>query len=302
MKKLKNTNFLKLGILLFSISLLITNCQQDDNQYLETKSIKNPAFKISKINANKIQQNKLLSNKLQDFKLKFIESKNGIQNKNIHSSQYNFSIDTDYATYIENEQGTYHSYTFQVFRDVDNGLLENLFFSLQPDGTYKTILVAYTLTQKDKENFSKGFPLDLIDKVTYSTINYDLTSNLFSKIENCIYVSYSHCGLGNDHPEGYFSNGEECDGYEISTMRLCTDGSGGGSYAPIGYPVNSENTYNTSTNTSAGTGGTNTGATTTTNPDVTSPTGVLLSFELLIPVKVYTLFRTKLDSYFDVDF
>ena len=70
-------------------------------------------------------------------------------NQNTYTGETTFTINRDVANYME--YGAYHSYTFPVSRSVDNGLLENLLLSLQNDGTYKSILIAYDVTEIEKK-------------------------------------------------------------------------------------------------------------------------------------------------------
>ncbi len=112
MRQTQIKTYLKLAILLFGIPLLLYNCQKDDDFINHTENVSESEYKISKIGKSKIQANKQLKNKL----IKLAESLESLKqrtgNKTVVSSEFDFSINTDYATYIENSDGTYHSYTF----------------------------------------------------------------------------------------------------------------------------------------------------------------------------------------------
>lgn len=139
--------FLFLGTMSFFFA-----CQKDEQTFHvhPSEPITQLPFTISKINNNKISENKALLSQLNNLQEKLKEKSRSVQEKTAYSSEYDFYVETDYATYIENQDGSYHSYTFPMWRLEDNGLLENMFFSLQPGGTYKTFIVSYALPNRSK--------------------------------------------------------------------------------------------------------------------------------------------------------
>ncbi|MBT4996512.1 MAG: hypothetical protein HOM88_08595 [Hellea sp.] len=138
MKKKRPQNYLKLVMLVIGVSLLLTTCEKEEEpQFLEQIETKNLSpFKVSKIDNSTLNKNEKIQNKL------FSINDNSIttQNRTIYSNQYEFYINTDNVSYIENLDATYHSYTFPIYRNTENGLLENLLLSLQPDGSYKALI------------------------------------------------------------------------------------------------------------------------------------------------------------------
>ena len=141
MKHLKTA--LKLLVLLTVIGFMATGCQKEDitNHHSNRQAPENPPFKVHKIFSDEISKNKSITNTLKSFEQELTKNRQSSQNKEVYSSEFDFTIETDYATYIENEDGSYHSYTFPIIRTEDNGLLENLLLSLKPDGSYKTFMV-----------------------------------------------------------------------------------------------------------------------------------------------------------------
>ena len=84
--------------------------------------------------------------------------------RTVHNTEFDFTVDTNIANYIE--YGSYHSYTFEVNRTIDNGLIENLLLSLQQDGTYRAFLIAYDLTEDEKEQAQNGIDIDVTGKIS----------------------------------------------------------------------------------------------------------------------------------------
>jgi hypothetical protein len=130
MKNRKN-NFIKLGIFLFGISLLLYNCEKEVIN-TEQEVIDKSKYSVSEIGFSKVQKNTNLIQKLDELtkKKKKVQSKN-THSKSVYSSEYDFTVNTDFGKYLESKDRKYHSYTFPVTRKIDNGLLENLLVTLQ---------------------------------------------------------------------------------------------------------------------------------------------------------------------------
>ncbi|WP_179317970.1 hypothetical protein [Winogradskyella undariae] len=134
MKKHKLKSYLKLGILLFGISILITNCEKEDVNVVEDNSTANPSISFKRINESEFLSNKKAKEQLKAFNNNSVSNIN-ILARTVYNPTYDFTVDTDYANYLE--YGNYHSYTFSVIRDeVNNNLIENFVLNLQNDGTY----------------------------------------------------------------------------------------------------------------------------------------------------------------------
>ena len=152
MKKKKLNRLLKFGILLFGVSFFVSCNKDDDLTSEQNKGIKQTEFKITKIGKSKFEKNTKLKSKLTKLSENLEKSNSNIQNKTVVSNEYGFTIDTDQANYIESADASYHSYTFYIQRDIETDALENLLFSLKPDGTYKISLIAYNTTAQEKED------------------------------------------------------------------------------------------------------------------------------------------------------
>jgi len=171
-------SFVKLVVILLGISFFFIACQEETIKPMDEQN--SPGFKIETIHTKQIQQNReLIEN------LKFIEQKTKPKAENtmarqIYDSVYGFTIDTSIAQYIE--YGNYHSYTFSVERDVDNGLTENLFLSLQNDGSYKAFLVSYNLTPEERDRLLNSEDIDLSEegKIEWQEIDIN-PDNVFQR-------------------------------------------------------------------------------------------------------------------------
>ena len=116
MKRHRIKNYLKLGILLFGVSLFMTRCE---SEYIETEKTTN-RYSVKRIYTNEIKENKEVVNALGKFNDQETENNSSQYSKEIYNSYYDFSIETDEAFYIEYDE--YHSYTFNVYRNNDNPL------------------------------------------------------------------------------------------------------------------------------------------------------------------------------------
>lgn len=224
--KTRKLNFLKIGILFFGITILLWNCEKEE---FEKEVVKKGNYSVSKINFSDIKQNTQLIQKLEKFsKKKKKEEINdtNTQNKDVYSSEYDFTINTDFINFVESRKGNYHSYTFPIEREIDNGLVENLLVSLKKDGSYDFSLISYNITQQEKLKLHYGEQVDLNNKVDIIKIN-NVLDDYFSKTMymGCADIGVSSCAEGN-HPGGV-SNGVACPAQSISYYRVCNVDRGG---------------------------------------------------------------------------
>ncbi|HLV38785.1 hypothetical protein [Xanthomarina sp.] len=205
------------------------SCQKEDDSFIKqehTSQTSRTKYSITKIDYQTVQQNNRLVNSITKIKEQTGTKGSSSQNRLVHSSTYDFYIDTDVATYMENANGSYHSYTFPVIRDNPSVALENILFSLQADGTYKVSLVSYNLSESEKEALFNGQFVDLTNKASIETIDSQaLIDETLASMDqgNCTTLIITYCSHGN-HPEGY-DNGSPCPGYEIMFASVCSGGS-----------------------------------------------------------------------------
>jgi len=248
-------DYFKLGVLLLGISLALVNCQKDDNtDLIEEVSSAKARFSISKVGASEIIKNQQLVGKLEKIELEKKKKKQiSSSNKEVYSSEYDFTIITDYASYIESLDGTYHSYTFPILRGFETVYTENILFSLQEDGTYETSIVTYNVTSDEKELLTQRIPVNLEGKVSFTGIDSDnLLIDIFSKV-GCTYTIEEYCNC-NVHPDenGFSSCHSSC--YEIIISETCpVDTSGGAGPGPTD-PTDPTDPTNTDTTTPSGSG------------------------------------------------
>ena len=179
-------NKLKLALLFLVISISFQNCEKDDDlKVLESSQNQEKSpFKISKIGKAEIEGNKLLGSKLNKLILEVNKNRINAQNKTVYSSEHDFYINTDYATYLESEDATYHSYTFNILRIAEIDGIENLVFSLNPDSSYDAHIVTYNVSSVERELIFDGLYVDLTDKMSSVAIenNFNM-SDVFSKAD-----------------------------------------------------------------------------------------------------------------------
>jgi len=84
--KNRKTNFIKLGILLFGISIFLLNCQKEETQTLNQQNL----WKVNDITKNELDNKSEIKSFLQELK-----TKKNVKNtsKKENDSLYNFIID-----------------------------------------------------------------------------------------------------------------------------------------------------------------------------------------------------------------
>lgn len=252
--KQKIKNYLKFGILLFGVSLILTNCQKDDDFHSTNKNpntINKSNYKIKNINLKDLQRNKSVFQKVSKINFK-------TANKIVNDTINGFSIDTETGIYIEN--GNYHSYTFRIDRATPNNfLLENLVLS-KKDTSYQTILYQYNITQEEFNLISQQQFVNLEGKITLTLIdNNTLGENILGKYffnGNCyqndyVYVEGQTCGGTGDQNHTYLEaiSGQYCSqlgtefgptpsGYVYQSVQVACDATTGGGINNSNTPIN----------------------------------------------------------------
>ena len=93
-----------------------------------------------------------------------------------------FVIDTTSISFIESPDKTYHSYTFLVEDNEENNGLDNVFFSLMLDGSYKTFLAHYDISDDEINQLSVGETLNITDKWSFTEINPNQVVNSDARV------------------------------------------------------------------------------------------------------------------------
>lgn len=235
----KIANLLKLGIFLFGFSMLLWNCQENEETIPRAK-IENE-FTVTTIGRKQLIKNNVVNNRVEKINNKKQQQKSTETNSN------DFVVIKDFITYIENNDGTYHSYTFPIKRTTtENYNLENLIISLNKDGSYKAVLVTYYFfNEQERNEFKINKGRNYNGEISYKEVTSEgLVSSLLAKedVMNCIYVIYESCSYGN-HVGGMLDDGSTCPGYTTSFDRVCTS-RGGTDDSDTNTPTNPEDSSN----------------------------------------------------------
>ncbi|MXS69908.1 hypothetical protein GSF70_01600 [Flavobacteriaceae bacterium W22] len=118
--------------------------------------------------------------------------------------------------YIENGPN-YHTYTFHIRRDnaPADAPLENLLLAPLPDGTYKEMLITYTLTEAEKAKLQAGLFVDTRGKTEVTRLEngtFNGSSQLARQVCTTSSYSYWEACSGNQQHDG--SNYESCPIYQ----------------------------------------------------------------------------------------
>ncbi|OBX23567.1 MULTISPECIES: hypothetical protein [Bizionia] len=243
MKQTQITNYLKLGILLFGISLVLVNCQKDDDfiKKTNTEEIIIKPITISSIQRNQVAQNKEVWNKIERIKTELTVFNASYQNRTVYSDGTGLSLETDFATLIQFENG-YHSYTFLVNNTPEGEGLQNVLLSLQEDGSYKEFLVHYNITDQEIELLDNGQEVDFVDRLTITEIDGGFSDQLFSRLfyeDDCKRVDFqpNTCSSGNHEygdtscnyigDDNIYTQEALPGGTYTTTLKPCSSTSGG---------------------------------------------------------------------------
>ncbi len=137
---------------------------------------------------------------------------------------------------------------------------------MKSDGTYKTSILTYNITKKEKENIFNGMPVDLTNKINSRVIiDAQLISNIFNKAGDCEgYILQEWCTSGTHPDENGFN---DCKPEYYNSDRI---------YFGCGYPgspVNNGSPFNPSPGGPVGPGTSGGGGGTSDDDDVSVPTG-----------------------------
>jgi len=254
--KTKINTYLKLGVLLFGISLFMTNCNNDDQSIIDEsqKEQTTPLILSQKIPFSEAMHFNKLETKINEIKDKLNNS--SIQNRVEENEDIIILTDeVSYTTYAST-----YTYTFKVLRAQPQAFIENivLHYNIESDN-YDEYLVQYHISADEFINLNSGEFLESSENVTI----IDLENGFFdsnTQARGCDRVCntiYTDCSSGEHHsgnvgswgsctasesPSAYQSCTVICD--EISAGDSSTGGgmspSGGGSSAVVSNPFPTE--------------------------------------------------------------
>ncbi|MCO6175169.1 hypothetical protein NHF50_08920 [Flavobacterium sp. NRK F10] len=177
MKKIlfkKNTLLLReVCFVLLTLFLLFTfaNCERENEATNSVQESHLDELRVQKIPEKEAFKNTELVQKLSKIAQKG-ESANG---KIIYDSIYNFTIDTDYAIFIDD--GISQTYTFPVIRSNQNYISENLVIKLEGSNT-QAILVDYGIDISLMKNMS----LEQIEQLNERYFLIDLDTSVYTNL------------------------------------------------------------------------------------------------------------------------
>jgi uncharacterized protein YfkK (UPF0435 family) len=235
-KRNKFTKLLKIGILLFTVSLSLWNCEKDPIIEHAHQSI-NSTSTFSRTLINDLIETDKTFSKLSE---NYLVDKLKKRNSSLKNTSNNLIITSDTVSVVEKEN--YKSYTIRIKRSGEEYDTENLVIE-EKDGIKSAYILSYLFDNQWVVNRLKGIHNPPKGKIYYS--KYDI-SNLtsktttLSKAGSCSYVTISiiapcscgdyyisqcsGCSYGQKYPTSY------------TTSQLVCD-SGGGSENDFGSPL-----------------------------------------------------------------
>ncbi len=148
--------FKKLTVFLYICLALFAYSCSEENDFVKEQN-QGEKIIVRKMSFNEFSKNPAILSKLNQVK-----NKETLAGRIVYDSIHDFYINTDYCVYLEKEGKT--SYTFALYRDVDNGKTENLVLSSKDDGSFESKMVIYDITAAEKELITIGAYIDFLNK------------------------------------------------------------------------------------------------------------------------------------------
>lgn len=168
--KTKINQLIKIGILTFGVALFFLTSCETDNESIQTNQ--EQQFSIKEVAFTEFNTNSRLLDKISSIERTPKNKTNTASRTNSPDEAYD--INTNHAIYIENSDGTHHTYTFAVNSQDESPELENIVLSLQEDGSYKAYLTKYNLTEQELADLDNGLELNVSEESTSITeVSYD---------------------------------------------------------------------------------------------------------------------------------
>lgn len=232
-------HFALYGALIFSF----INCEYEEKNET-TIILQEKSFTVKRLKFDEISKNSKVIEKLNKLN-KNRKSNKDENGKIIYSTENEFYVDTSYADYIVDENGKY-SYTFKVFRNDPEYLLENIVLSSNDSLGFDLHFVQYDITLLELNQLKNGELLNLSQKtLVYKISDNSFINQLFNKslivdigTPGCLisinFVQGSHCGCEEQHPYGAACTCSipAINDTIIFTWGACPTESGGGGGTP----------------------------------------------------------------------
>jgi uncharacterized membrane protein YgcG len=202
---MKKKNFLKLTGFFISLFLITQSCR-NESLALEQDNQKHN-YNISVLDKEQFESKTMLFHEITNLKSNFFKPITSIV-KTVSAQDSILGgaiIETDRV--LEITDGTNRTYTFPVSRTFSNDKVENLILRENPNKTYSGVLIQYSLTKAEKEQYANGLYVNLNGKIKTFTINNISISGkgaTYSYYEGCWeYVYESNpCTAGGNHSYG----------------------------------------------------------------------------------------------------
>ncbi|TXD47829.1 MULTISPECIES: M23 family metallopeptidase [unclassified Polaribacter] len=194
MKNRKN-RFIKLGILLFGVTIVLWNCTKENEIHQQEVQQKNTASRIS----FKQFESKVSPNNLYNKLLPLFKTENSYSRRSIDSS--NASILTDDIVRMELEN--YSTYTFKIETQTEENQFYNLvLFVNSSKEIYDSKILKYTSSQQWIHNQSEHFTGTVnISNNEIFNVNNLLQSRSSGNCVTGVHTSWE-CSFGNPHAPG----------------------------------------------------------------------------------------------------
>ena len=202
--KNKTTNFIKLGILLFGIPLLLFNCEKDETienhiNYTINNNI-NFSIKNSTELKNDISFNKAIQ-KVQKTKIKSSTKKQNV-----------FSIDYSTIKIVQTSELT--SYTLKINREgSQENSFENLVIQINKEQEAKAFIIKYIpdgeLERVNQHNSYRFYGERIVTPMTYENLNTNILGKMVYECNN-IYEVRCTGGTNGNCNGGYHIPGGQC--------------------------------------------------------------------------------------------
>lgn len=183
--KMKINQLAKIKILIFGISLFFFTACETENEVVEENLItEKQVYSIEKVKFSEFENNTKLLETMSELNASFKTKNNSLATRS-NSSEQIYDLNTNEAIYIENKDGTQHSYTFAIETEDENYNIENIVLSSQENGTYKAYLTTYMLNEQQRTDLNNGVNVDLTEKSSIQEID-DSQVNLYKSF-GCTY-------------------------------------------------------------------------------------------------------------------